>query len=105
MCGCAFAQSAPNNRSTQAFASCVKSITPPERAAIYFVADAVRRSGIDPMHPVRTSARLICGTMIIAMLGIVPALADRGAPPLGSYNADINESSISGISSGAFMGV
>jgi len=39
------------------------------------------------------------------MLGIVPALADRGAPPLGSYNADINESSISGISSGAFMGV
>jgi len=43
--------------------------------------------------------------MIIAMLGMVPALAESAAPPLGSYNADINESSISGISSGAFMGV
>src|SRR5215831_6058037 len=57
------------------------------------------------MHPILTSARLICGTMIIAMLGIAPALAESAAPPLGSYNADINESSISGISSGAFMAV
>src|SRR5437764_14467225 len=36
---------------------------------------------------------------------LVPALAQSGAPPLGAYNADIKESSISGISSGAFMAV
>ena len=43
--------------------------------------------------------------MIFAMLGVTSALAEETAPPLGSYNADLKESSISGISSGAFMAV
>jgi hypothetical protein len=41
----------------------------------------------------------------LAALGCAPATAEADAPPLGSYNADITESSISGISSGAFMAV
>lgn len=42
--------------------------------------------------------------LIFATLVLAPVLA-AGAPPLGGYNADIKESSISGISSGAFMAV
>ena len=41
--------------------------------------------------------------MIFTILGVTSALAEGDTPPLGSYNADIKESSISGISSGAFM--
>src|SRR5690348_8186552 len=57
------------------------------------------------MHRTRTSARSIRLTPIVVALGVIPALAEGGAPPLGAYNADIRESSISGISSGAFMAV
>ncbi len=48
--------------------------------------------------------RLIRLSLIFAALVMAPALA-AGAPPLSGYNADIKESSISGISSGAFMAV
>lgn len=41
--------------------------------------------------------------MIMGLVG-TPVLAET-APPLGAYNADIKQSSISGISSGAFMAV
>src|SRR5271166_4746729 len=44
-------------------------------------------------------------TLALAALGSAPAAAQDGEPPLGAYNADLNESSISGISSGAFMAV
>jgi hypothetical protein len=57
------------------------------------------------MHQIRRSARLIHLTLIVTALGIIPAAAEGPAPPLGAYNADIMESSISGISSGAFMAV
>src|ERR1700737_5435716 len=57
------------------------------------------------MHQIRASARLAHLTLVVTALRILPAVADGGAPPLGSYNADIKESSISGISSGAFMAV
>lgn len=57
------------------------------------------------MHQVRTSARLVRLTLIVIAFSTAPALAEGAAPPLGSYNADIKESSISGISSGAFMAV
>src|SRR5712671_5790982 len=57
------------------------------------------------MHPIRTSARLIRLTLIVTAPAMAPALAEGAAPPLGSYNADTKESSISGISSGAFMAV
>src|SRR3981081_123847 len=57
------------------------------------------------MIRIRRSARLIRLTLIFTALAIVPALAAGPPPPLGSYNADIKESSISGISSGAFMAV
>ena len=57
------------------------------------------------MHPLRTSARLAGLTLVVTALGILPAVAEAPAPPLGAYNADIQESSISGISSGAFMAV
>src|ERR1700758_220188 len=57
------------------------------------------------MSRIRRSARLIPLTLNFTALAIMPALADGGAPPLGAYNADIKESSISGISSGAFMAV
>src|ERR1700757_1559543 len=56
------------------------------------------------MHQIRQSARLLRLTLVAAV-GLVPALAEVAAPPLGAYNADIKESSISGISSGAFMAV
>jgi poly(3-hydroxybutyrate) depolymerase len=57
------------------------------------------------MYRIRISARLVRLTLIVTALGIVPAVAEGPAPPLGAYNADIKESSISGISSGAFMAV
>jgi len=57
------------------------------------------------MHQTRTPARLIVLTLIVTALGIIPALAASPAPPLSAYNADIKETSISGISSGAFMAV
>ena len=57
------------------------------------------------MHRIRTSAHLIRVAQIVTALCIAPGLAAVAAPPLGSYNADIKESSISGISSGAFMAV
>ncbi len=57
------------------------------------------------MHQIRTSARLIRVTLFVTALGIAPAAAEGPAPPLGAYNADIKESSISGISSGAFVAV
>jgi hypothetical protein len=57
------------------------------------------------MQQIRTSARLIRLTQIVIALATAPALAEGAAPPLSSYNADIKESSISGISSGAFMAV
>src|SRR6202030_2001796 len=57
------------------------------------------------MHQIRRSARLIRLTLILTARGIIPAGAEGPAPPLGAYNADIKESSISGISSGAFMAV
>jgi len=44
-------------------------------------------------------------TLALAALGSAPAAAQGDEPPLGAYNADLNESSISGISSGAFMAV
>jgi hypothetical protein len=49
-------------------------------------------------------ARLIRLALTIVALALAPVGA-VGAPPLGAYNADIKESSISGISSGAFMAV
>src|SRR6201986_3258703 len=57
------------------------------------------------MHQIRTSARLTRVTLIVVALGIAPAMAEGPAPPLVAYNADIKETSISGISSGAFMAV
>lgn len=57
------------------------------------------------MHQIRTLARLVGLTPIVIALLSPPALAEGAAPPLGAYNADITESSISGISSGAFMAV
>src|SRR5205814_10688936 len=57
------------------------------------------------MHQIRTSARLIRLTLVVTALATATALAEGAAPPLDAYNADIKESSISGISSGAFMAV
>ena len=57
------------------------------------------------MHQIRASARLARLTLVVTALGILPAVAEAPAPPLGAYNADIKQSSISGISSGAFMAV
>ena len=54
---------------------------------------------------IRRLACLARLTLIATALVIAPAFAESAAPPLGAYNADINESSISGISSGAFMAV
>jgi hypothetical protein len=51
------------------------------------------------------SARLIGLFLILGAPGIGSALAQGDIPPLGAYNAAIMESSISGISSGAFMAV
>jgi hypothetical protein len=57
------------------------------------------------MHQLRMSPRLIRLTLVVTALATATARAEGAAPPLGSYNADIKESSISGISSGAFMAV
>jgi len=57
------------------------------------------------MHQARMTARVIRWALIASALPIAPGLAADGAPPLGAYNADISESSVSGISSGAFMAV
>src|SRR5215470_14653440 len=54
---------------------------------------------------IRRLACLARLTLIATVLVIAPAFAESAAPPLGAYNADIKESSISGISSGAFMAV
>jgi poly(3-hydroxybutyrate) depolymerase len=43
--------------------------------------------------------------MVIVLFGSALAAARADDPPLSAYNADISESSISGISSGAFMAV
>jgi poly(3-hydroxybutyrate) depolymerase len=42
---------------------------------------------------------------VLALLSFTPAPAQADVSPLGAYNADIGDSSISGISSGAFMAV
>lgn len=55
----------------------------------------------------RLSARLIGLSLILIFTasGFAPASAQDNDPPLSAYNADIKESSVSGISSGAFMTV
>jgi hypothetical protein len=51
-------------------------------------------------------AKLLFGcNLAVASLGLALSAAQADEPPLGAYNADISESSISGISSGAFMAV
>jgi hypothetical protein len=57
------------------------------------------------MHQIRISVHLIRVAQIVTVLCAIPAATADAAPPLGAYNADIGESSISGISSGAFMAV
>jgi poly(3-hydroxybutyrate) depolymerase len=57
------------------------------------------------MSGFRVSLRLIGLTFVFAAAGITPASAQGDTPPLRAYNAAIKESSISGISSGAFMAV
>jgi hypothetical protein len=53
-----------------------------------------------------TAAKFHFGLVpILAALGFAPATTQADDPPLGTYNADFSESSISGISSGAFMAV
>ena len=53
----------------------------------------------------RLSSCLIRRGLALAAILLAPVLAASAAPPLGAYNADIKQSSISGISSGAFMAV
>src|SRR5271165_1571168 len=53
----------------------------------------------------RAATHLFGLTLALVALGSALATAQDGEPPLGAYNADLNESSISGISSGAFMTV
>src|SRR5689334_22887063 len=57
------------------------------------------------MHHIRISTGLVGLTVIVTALGLAPGSAEGATPPLSAYNADIKESSISGISSGAFMAV
>ena len=65
--------------------------------------DRPRPSRCRPRPP---STLIACGLVVrLFGLGIAPALAQDPGPPLDAYNADIGESSISGISSGAFMAV
>ena len=47
------------------------------------------------MHRIRASDRLARLTLVVTVLGILPAVAETPAPPLGAYNADIKETSIS----------
>jgi hypothetical protein len=51
------------------------------------------------------SARLIGLILVFIAPAIAPASAQGDAPPLGVFNADIGKTSVSGISSGAFMAV
>jgi poly(3-hydroxybutyrate) depolymerase len=53
----------------------------------------------------RAAGHFFLLAFFLAALGLAPAAAQDRAPQLAAYNADINESSISGISSGAFMAV
>jgi hypothetical protein len=53
----------------------------------------------------RQAAGLLGFGVILTELLIALVSAEGTAPPLGAYNADIRESSISGISFGAFMAV
>jgi hypothetical protein len=55
------------------------------------------------MVGIRIFARVICLASVFAALGAGAALAQREAPALAGYNAALEESSISGISSGGFM--
>ena len=57
------------------------------------------------MTRIRSPAGLLGFGVILTALLSAPISAEGTAPPLGVYNADIRESSISGISSGAFMAV
>lgn len=57
------------------------------------------------MIGIRPAAGLIGLAVIFAELSTASVSAEGVAPPLAAYNADIRESSISGISSGAFMAV
>ena len=53
-----------------------------------------------------TAAKFLFGLMLVlAARSFAPATAQADDPPLGAYNAELSESSISGISSGAFMAV
>jgi len=53
-----------------------------------------------------TAAKILVGLNVaLATLGVDAATAKGDGSSLGAYNADINESSISGVSSGAFMAV
>jgi hypothetical protein len=53
-----------------------------------------------------TAAKSRLGLVLVLFaLGFATSTAQADDPPLGAYNADIGESSISGISSGAFMAV
>src|SRR5436305_10263659 len=56
-----------------------------------------------PRSPKRSRAGWL--TLTVFASGLLSASAQSGAPPLAGYNAEIKESSISGISSGAFMAV
>jgi len=53
----------------------------------------------------RTAGPVFLFAFFLTALGLAPAAAQGSAPLLLAYNADISESSISGISSGAFMAV
>jgi poly(3-hydroxybutyrate) depolymerase len=53
-----------------------------------------------------TGIQIVFGlTIALALLGSAPATAQADEPPLGSFNSDVDESSISGVASGAFMAV
>lgn len=53
----------------------------------------------------RAAPRFFRLALFFTALGVAPVSAQTGSPALGAYNADIKESSVSGISSGAFMAV
>ena len=57
------------------------------------------------MKALRAAAALVGITLVFTAPGIASVSAQTGASPLAAYNADIRDSSISGISSGGFMAV
>lgn len=57
------------------------------------------------MNRNRAETGLIRLVLLFTVLGVASASAQGDTPPLGAYNADLQDSSISGISSGAFMAV